>query len=213
MITSMREHRGHLYLGGILNNRIGLLQVARRRHELRGSTKSAGGVPPDAGGAALMEDQMLGRGDASITVPVFDGALKSNNILEEAATFAVLEAPEDLATDGRSLFVADGGTVLRYEPRGRTLDRPGWRERCRRRRPQRPPGRHRPRLPARRRPRRRPRRARAAHRRRPARRPPLGRRRRLEDERRQCDRRRAPTGGCWSPTARSSTRSRTGATT
>jgi len=28
----------------------------------------------------------------------------------------VLEAPEDLATDGRSLFVADGGTVLRYEP-------------------------------------------------------------------------------------------------
>jgi len=23
MITSMREHKGHLYLGGILNNRIG----------------------------------------------------------------------------------------------------------------------------------------------------------------------------------------------
>ena len=67
---------------------------------------------------ALLEwkDRLLGRGDASITVPVFDGALKSNNILEEAATFAVLEAPEDLATDGRSLFVADGGTVLRYEP-------------------------------------------------------------------------------------------------
>ena len=67
---------------------------------------------------ALLEwkDRLLGRGDASITVPVFDGALKSNNILEEAATFAALEAPEDLATDGRSLFVADGGTVLRYEP-------------------------------------------------------------------------------------------------
>ena len=61
------------------------------------------------------KDRLLGRGDASITVPVFDGALKSNNLLEEAATFAALEAPEDLATDGRSLFVADGGTVLRYD--------------------------------------------------------------------------------------------------
>ena len=67
---------------------------------------------------ALLEwkDRLLGRGDASITVPVFDGALKSNNLLEEAATFATLGSPEDLATDGRSLFVADGGTVLRYEP-------------------------------------------------------------------------------------------------
>ena len=66
---------------------------------------------------ALLEwkDRLLGRGDASITVPVFDGALKSNNLLEEAATFATLGAPEDLTTDGRSLFVADGGTVLQYE--------------------------------------------------------------------------------------------------
>ena len=61
------------------------------------------------------KDRLLGRGDASITVPVFDGALKSNNLLEEAATFATLEAPEDLATDGRSLYVADGGSVLRYD--------------------------------------------------------------------------------------------------
>lgn len=67
--------------------------------------------------AALTQwkDRLLGRGDASITVPVFDGALKSNNILEEAPVFASLEAPEDLATDGRSLFVADGKTVLRYD--------------------------------------------------------------------------------------------------
>jgi len=66
---------------------------------------------------AILEwkERLLGRGDASITVPVFDGALKSNNILEEAPVFASLEAPEDLATDGQSLFVADGRTVLRYE--------------------------------------------------------------------------------------------------
>ena len=42
MITSMREHRGYLYLGGIANNRIG-------RYKLDGadpdssSTKGAGG--------------------------------------------------------------------------------------------------------------------------------------------------------------------------
>ena len=27
MITSMREHRGYLYLGGIMNNRIGRLKL------------------------------------------------------------------------------------------------------------------------------------------------------------------------------------------
>ena len=61
------------------------------------------------------KERLLGRGDASITVPVFDGALKSNNILEEAPVFATLQAPEDLATDGASLFVADGPSVLRYD--------------------------------------------------------------------------------------------------
>ena len=35
MITSMREHRGYLYLGGIMNNRIGRLQARGRRPELR----------------------------------------------------------------------------------------------------------------------------------------------------------------------------------
>jgi hypothetical protein len=60
-------------------------------------------------------DQLLGRGAAAITVPIFDGALKPNQILEQAETFAELEAPEDLATDGNSLFVADGDCVLRYD--------------------------------------------------------------------------------------------------
>ena len=61
------------------------------------------------------KERLLGRGDASITVPVFDGALKSNNLLEQAPLFASLEAPEDLATDGEALYVADGLTVRRYE--------------------------------------------------------------------------------------------------
>jgi sugar lactone lactonase YvrE len=62
-----------------------------------------------------LSDRLLGRGEAAITVPVFDGALKSNRLLEDAAVFATLQAPEDLATDGQSLFVADGPRVLRYD--------------------------------------------------------------------------------------------------
>jgi ribose transport system permease protein len=30
MITSMREHKGHLYLGGITNNRIGRIKLEGR---------------------------------------------------------------------------------------------------------------------------------------------------------------------------------------
>ena len=60
------------------------------------------------------KDRLLGRGDAAITVPVLDGALKSNNLLEDAVVFATLEAAQDLASDGQRLFVADGQRVLCY---------------------------------------------------------------------------------------------------
>ena len=33
-ITSMREHKGYLYIGGLENNRIGRLPLARRRPDL-----------------------------------------------------------------------------------------------------------------------------------------------------------------------------------
>lgn len=56
-------------------------------------------------------DRMLGRGTASITVPVFDGALKSNTLLENAVLLTQLNAPYDIATDGVSVFVADGKKV------------------------------------------------------------------------------------------------------
>ena len=67
------------------------------------------------GALAEWKDRLLGRGDAAITVPVFDGALKSNSVLEDAAVFATLPEADDLATDGRSLFVADRQRVLRYD--------------------------------------------------------------------------------------------------
>jgi hypothetical protein len=60
-------------------------------------------------------DQLLGRGDATITVPSFDGALKPNQILEQADTVAAFDAPEDLASDGKVLYVADGSAIRRLE--------------------------------------------------------------------------------------------------
>lgn len=65
--------------------------------------------------AALRDfvDRFLGRGDATITVPSFDGALKPNQILEKAETIGQFEAPEDLATDGTVLYIADGPAILR----------------------------------------------------------------------------------------------------
>jgi hypothetical protein len=67
--------------------------------------------------AAVREfaNRFLGRGEATITVPSFDGALKPNQRLEAATTLLECEAPEDLATDGRFLYVADGRRLLRIE--------------------------------------------------------------------------------------------------
>ncbi len=70
--------------------------------------------------AALKDftDRVFGRGDAAITVPPFDGALKPNQLLEEAAVVCELDAPEDLATDGQAVFVADGARILRLDAGG-----------------------------------------------------------------------------------------------
>ena len=57
-------------------------------------------------------NRFLGRGDATITVPSFDGALKPNQKLETAETLLTCESPADLATDGSKLFVADGRRLL-----------------------------------------------------------------------------------------------------
>jgi len=63
-------------------------------------------------------ERLLGRGDAAITVPVLDGALRSNRLIEDAEVVAEFDAPEDLASDGRSLFVADGARMLRVDGTG-----------------------------------------------------------------------------------------------
>jgi hypothetical protein len=63
---------------------------------------------------ARFTDTLLGRGDAAVTVPPFDGALKPNQYIEEAEVFAEREDLEDLATDGHDLFAAQGSTILRF---------------------------------------------------------------------------------------------------
>jgi hypothetical protein len=67
--------------------------------------------------AAVREfaNRFLGRGEATITVPSFDGALKPNQKLEAAETLFECEAPEDLASDGRNLYLADGRRLLRLD--------------------------------------------------------------------------------------------------
>ncbi len=65
-----------------------------------------------------LSDRFLGRGEAAITVPPMDGALKPNRLIEDAELLATLDAPEDLATDGKSLYVADGKRVLRWQDGG-----------------------------------------------------------------------------------------------
>lgn len=58
-------------------------------------------------------DQFLGRGDAAITIPIFDGALKPNRLLDQVAQSWTLEEAQDIATDGVDVFVANGATLLR----------------------------------------------------------------------------------------------------
>ena len=73
-------------------------------------------------------DRLLGRGDATITVPSFDGALKPNQILEKAETAGQFDAPEDIATDGKAIYIADGMANRRLDASGtseiRRFDRP-----------------------------------------------------------------------------------------
>jgi hypothetical protein len=62
-------------------------------------------------------DRLRGAGDASVAIPLFDGALKPNSLLEEAPVFAVVEGMSDiaLAADGESLYICAGPTLLKAD--------------------------------------------------------------------------------------------------
>jgi hypothetical protein len=73
------------------------------------------------GAARRYLDRWLGRGEASVAVPPFDGALKPNQRLESAEVVLTDALMEDLATDGERLWIAAGERLLTFEggPRGR----------------------------------------------------------------------------------------------
>lgn len=58
-------------------------------------------------------DSLLGRGRAAITVPVMDGKLKPNRVLDQAELVATLPAIDDLASDGRALWASAGPVLYR----------------------------------------------------------------------------------------------------
>jgi hypothetical protein len=80
------------------------------------------------GGLRDFAQSFLGRGEATITVPSFDGALKPNQALERAETLFECAAPEDLATDEANVYLADGVRLARIEGGGavtiREFDQP-----------------------------------------------------------------------------------------
>ena len=81
-ITSMREHRGYLYLGGVTNNRIGRIKLADADPNWTGRNSYWGERQMIPLKKAL--DRWLGRGEASITTPPMDGAFRPNDLLDAA---------------------------------------------------------------------------------------------------------------------------------
>jgi hypothetical protein len=61
-----------------------------------------------------------GSGDAAVTVPPMDGALRPNRLLEEAELLAKVEAPDDIADTGEGLVFSSGGRIVRLGADGRT---------------------------------------------------------------------------------------------
>ena len=61
-------------------------------------------------------DWILGRGEASITIPIFDGALKPNQMLEEAEVVGEFENASDIAADRDGILIADGSRTVRLVP-------------------------------------------------------------------------------------------------
>ena len=111
MITSIREHKGYLYLGGIYNNRVGRIALSGADP----NWTSFRGILGDAGVIGALKrtwDNFRGAGESAVTVPPMDGALRPNRLLEEAPVLIDITAPEDIATNGQRTFIAAGRQVL-----------------------------------------------------------------------------------------------------
>lgn len=63
-------------------------------------------------------DRFLGRGEAAVTVPPLDGALKPNNILEEAPLGIASQEPDNLVLTADGLVYSSGRVLHRQPPCG-----------------------------------------------------------------------------------------------
>jgi len=72
-------------------------------------------------------DRLLGRGEAATTVPIMDGALRPNRLLDAAQVVARLSGIEDIACSADQLWVCAGSDVYRLAGDGlqkRTISPP-----------------------------------------------------------------------------------------
>lgn len=67
-------------------------------------------------------DRALGRGSASIAVPVMDGALHPNGKLDHAQIVAVDRSFDGLASDGNTLWITSGAKLFRLDGRSLVAD-------------------------------------------------------------------------------------------
>ncbi|MGP2490259.1 strictosidine synthase [Mesorhizobium sp. PUT5] len=63
-------------------------------------------------------DNLFGRGDAAVTVPPLDGALRPNRVLDEATSRWALEGADCLAACGGTLFASAGESLYALGPDG-----------------------------------------------------------------------------------------------
>jgi hypothetical protein len=63
-------------------------------------------------------DRFRGSGDAAVTIPSMDGAFRPNERLDTAPAVLDIEAPDNLASDGRRIFFSSGTTVYELKRGG-----------------------------------------------------------------------------------------------
>ncbi len=67
-------------------------------------------------------ENFRGGGEAAVTVPPMDGALRPNRRLEEAPAAVIAPAPDAIVTDGARAWFASGANVMRLDPSGGSAD-------------------------------------------------------------------------------------------
>lgn len=69
------------------------------------------------GAARRIWDNFRGGGEAAVTVPPMDGALRPNRALEEAAAVLAADAPDNLVSNGTRSFFSSGEIILELDTR------------------------------------------------------------------------------------------------